>query len=360
MAPKADEKVRRLAAEITRTADDLGRGINIMEVCGTHTVSLRLNGVHSLLPATVRLVSGPGCPVCVTPSSYITNALKLIEEHDAVVATFGDMLKVPDADGRSLSSYMGGENLRMVYSPAELLDLARGTGRNIVFLGIGFETTIPSIAWTFAEARRAGLPNLFLYPAFKLVPPALHALLSDKTSAIDAFLLPGHVSVIIGPEAYGFLENQYSIPGVIAGFEADDMLTGILEILKLLSEGTSRVINAYPRVVKEGGNPKARRIIEETLEPARALWRGLGWIEGSGLRLRREFEELDAEKRFSLPPLENREPPGCLCPRVIQGKAIPTECGLFGARCTPENPVGPCMVSSEGACSAYLKYGEYA
>jgi hydrogenase expression/formation protein HypD len=329
-----------------------------MEVCGTHTVALRQSGVLSLLPERVTMISGPGCPVCVTPASYIGNVLSLIDEEDVLVATFGDMLKVPDGGGRSLSAYMGTDKVKIVYSPSELPGLAESSGREVVFLGIGFETTIPVIAAVFHRAFREGMGNLSLYTAFKLVPPALHALLGNPDSGIDGFLLPGHVSAVVGTEAFRFLCIEYGVPGVVTGFEPEDLLLGIERLLALITERECAVENRYSRVVREGGNPKARDVMNTLLEPVDALWRGFGVIPGSGMGIRGEYSAVDARKRFSLPPLENTDPGGCICGRIIQGKALPTECVYFSVRCTPEKPLGPCMVSSEGACAAYFQYGE--
>lgn len=419
------EQARVLARRISRTAGTLPAEITLMEVCGTHTVNLRRSGIHSMLPPNIRLISGPGCPVCVTPASYIDNALELIEKHDALVATFGDMVKVPGVTGRSLAAYMGSGQLKIVYSPADVLTLAREQDRPVVFLGIGFETTIPVIASVFLKAAEQGLENLFLYPAFKTVPPALRALLADPDCRIDGFILPGHVSVIIGEEAYSFLEGDGDdqvrggkltdggrhgasaaggrdetgdgggrgarggrgaqtgdgkparskgregepagnkarsglVPGAITGFEPLDMLYGIYELLGLVKAGRTRVVNCYTRAVKPQGNPNARAAMEKLLRPEDALWRGLGTVPASGMGLREEFASLDAATVFSLEPLYDYEPSGCLCAQVIQGKVTPPECPQFGRGCTPEQPVGPCMVSSEGSCAAYLRYGEVA
>ena len=329
-----------------------------MEVCGTHTVALRQSGVLSLLPESVAMVSGPGCPVCVTPASYIENVLDLIERENVLAVTFGDMLKVPDGRGRSLAGYMGTDKVKIVYSPAELFALSGATEREVVFLGIGFETTIPVIAAVFGRAFREGIRNLSLYTAFKLVPPALHALLGDPHRRLDGFLLPGHVSAVIGTEAFRFLCDDYGVPGVVTGFEPEDLLVGIESLLALIAREECGVENRYSRVVRDGGNPRARDVMNTLLEPEDALWRGFGTIEGSGMGLRKEYAGIDAEARFALPPLTDTDPRGCLCGRIIQGKSIPTECRYFSNRCTPEKPLGPCMVSSEGACAAYFQYGE--
>ena len=346
-----------LVAEIEAAAVRAGRTIRLMEVCGTHTVELRKQGIHSLLPESIVLVSGPGCPVCVTPSGYIDNALALVEENNALVATFGDMMRVPGASGRSLSSLAGTGRVRLVYSPRELLNMAESTTLPVVFLAIGFETTIPVVVSALLEARDRGIANLYLYTAFKTVPPALRFLLSSPAHGIDGFILPGHVSVIIGEEAYGLLEQKGGRPGVITGFDGLDMLLGILMLMRQIEKGECRVENAYPRAVRKEGNPRARGLIAATLEPRDDEWRGLGAIPGGGLALKPALSACDAEKAFALPPAADIEPPGCLCSRVIAGMAAPPDCALFGTRCTPDDPVGPCMVSSEGTCAAYFRYG---
>ena len=360
MNAQTDEKAlaRDIVAQINRAMDRIGRPVKIMEVCGTHTVELRKQGVQSLLPPEISLVSGPGCPVCVTPTGYVDNAITLARTGQALVASFGDMLRVPGSDGEALVSFSGRDATRVVYSPQELLPLAQAERRPVVFLGIGFETTIPTVISVFKQAREEGVANLFLYSAFKLVPPALRALLSDPQRQIDGFLLPGHVSVIIGSNAYAFLEQPGGLPGVVTGFEGLDMLFGILLLLRQIAAGQNKVENAYARAVKPSGNPKALALMQETLEPRDTLWRGLGVLPGSGLGLRPELSRLDAEVRFSLPPVAEHDNPRCLCRQVITGQAIPPDCAMFGGRCTPDDPVGPCMVSSEGTCAAYLRYTE--
>jgi hydrogenase expression/formation protein HypD len=352
---------RRLADTLVRgvqaQAEAIGRTVRLMEVCGTHTVELRKQGIHSLLPPSVTLVSGPGCPVCVTPSGYVDNAIRLVTEDRATVATFGDMLKVPGSSGESLASLTGTGRVKVVYSPHDLVSFAAAHDGPVVFLAVGFETTIPTIVSALQEARDSGVRNLLLYTAFKTVPPALTFLLSDPEHGIDGFLLPGHVSVVIGTEAYRFLESPGGRPGVVTGFEPLDMLAGILMLLRQIARGACAVENAYPRAVKDGGNPRARRIMEEALETRSDPWRGLGVIPGGALALRPELAAHDAEKVFSLPSMADREAPGCICSRVVAGKSVPTQCALFGKRCTPDDPVGPCMVSSEGTCAAYFRYG---
>jgi hydrogenase expression/formation protein HypD len=348
---------QRLVSEIQEVTAKIGRKVRLMEVCGTHTVELRKQGIQSLLPSLVTLVSGPGCPVCVTPSGYIDNAINLVTEGRTDVATFGDLMKVPGATGRTLSSLAGTGRVKLVYSAHELVEMARGRGRPVVFIAVGFETTVPTIVSALLEAREQGLRNLFLYTAFKTVPPALRFLLGNPDHGLDGFLLPGHVSIIIGSDAYAFLEGSDGRPGVITGFEGLDMLVGILELLRQIQRGERRVQNAYTRAVKAGGNPRALELIQRTLEPRSETWRGLGSIPGAALGLQAWLSDQDAEKALGIPPAVDHEPPGCLCSRVIAGMSTPPQCALFGKRCTPDDPVGPCMVSSEGTCAAYFRYG---
>ena len=351
LASEIVEEIRQVAARI-------GRPVGLMEVCGTHTVELRRQGIHSLLPESIRLISGPGCPVCVTPAGYIDNAIELARSGRALVASFGDMLKVPGSTGATLASLSGRGLVKMIYSPAQLVGLAAASAKPVVFLAIGFETTIPTVLSALLAARDRGIDNLFLSTAFKRVVPALRSLLARKGAAVDAFLLPGHVSAIIGSDAYAFLSEPGGLPGVVTGFEPLDMLLGILLALRQVSAGTHEVRNAYPRAVRPGGNEKALRLMAETLEPRSDLWRGLGRIEGGSLGLRSDLSRFDAEVRFSLPVPVDSETPSCLCAKVIAGEADPLQCALFASRCTPEDPVGPCMVSTEGTCAAWLRYGQ--
>ncbi len=343
----------RLARQIREACETAGRPVRIMEVCGTHTVALRSTGVRSLLPAGLDLLSGPGCPVCVTPAGYIDNALRLVEEHEVRVATFGDLARVPGTEGRTLARHLASGRVRVVYSPSELRAVAAVDPSPLVFLGIGFETTVPAVASAFLARD---LPsNLLLYPAFKRIVPALAALLADDGPGIDAFLLPGHVSTIIGGAAYGLLEGV--VPGVIAGFEPVDLLHAILLAVQQVAAGTAHVENAYTRAVRPEGNPKARAMVDRLLQPGDEPWRGFGVIPGGSLVLRPEYRRLDAAAVFGLPPVVDRDPPGCRCSDVLRGRAAPRDCGLFAGACTPDRPVGPCMVSSEGACAAHLRYG---
>ena len=339
-------------------AAKIGRPVRLMEVCGTHTVELRKQGIQSLLPPEVILVSGPGCPVCVTPSGYIDNAIALVTEGRADVATFGDLMKVPGASGRTLSSYAGTGRVRLVYSPHELVEIARSRDRPVVFLAVGFETTVPTIVSALLEAREQGVHNLFLYTAFKTVPPALRFLLANPEHGIDGFILPGHVSIIIGSDAYAFLEGDGGRPGVITGFEGLDMLVGILELLRQVHRGERRVQNAYTRAVKTGGNPRALELIDRTLEPRSETWRGLGPIPGAALGLQEWLSDADAEKALDIPPAVDKR--AARLPVLTRDRrhvhalrsARSSENGAL-----PDEPVGPCMVSSEGTCAAYFRYG---
>jgi hydrogenase expression/formation protein HypD len=356
-AARERETAASMVSEIHRAVRDLNGPVKIMEVCGTHTVELRKQGVHSLLPAGITLVSGPGCPVCVTPAGYVDNAIELAQSGEALVATFGDMLRVPGSSGSSLASFSG-SGVKMVYSPSELLAMAASSAKPVVFLGIGFETTIPAVLAAFRAAVSEGIENLYLYSAFKVVPPALRLLVSDPARRVDGFILPGHVSVVIGSKAYEFLQRPGGVPGVITGFDGLDMLLGILMLLRLIAEGRNLVENAYPRAVRPEGNRKALALMAEMLCPRDALWRGLGSIPESGLGLKETYAGMDAERRFGLPEIREGDDPRCICRKVITGEAVPTDCPLFAGACTPDEPVGPCMVSSEGTCAAYLRYGD--
>lgn len=352
---------RGILGRLRDAAADIGRPVRLMEVCGTHTVALRRHGIHSLLPRSIRMLSGPGCPVCVTPTGYIDNALRLVERPDTVVATFGDMLRVPGTLGKSLALHLGSGRVRVVYSAADLPAIAdgQGAGGSVVFLGVGFETTAPTIASVFAHAIDEGRRNLLLYSALRTIPPALQALIADGELAIDGFLLPGHVSAVIGADAYGFLARAHrGVPAVIAGFDALDMLLAVTELVELVRDGTRAVRNAYRRVVRPEGNPQARAVVARLFQPSTEPWRGMGSLPGASLALRPEYASLDAASVFGLCTAAAPDPPGCACAAVVRGAASPPECPLFGGACTPDQPIGPCMVASEGTCAAHFRYGE--
>ncbi|MEI6211394.1 MAG: hydrogenase formation protein HypD, partial [bacterium] len=333
-----------------------GRAAQVMEVCGSHTMAIARYGIRELLPPNVTLVSGPGCPVCVTAPGYIDAAMELARR-GITIATFGDMLHVPGSDGSLADSRASGATLEVCYSPRAALTLAQAEpGREVVFLGIGFETTIAPVVSLIGRAREAGVTNLSLLTAFKLVPPALRAVLADPEVRVDAFLCPAHVSAIIGMRPYEPVARDHGKPCVIAGFEPLDILYGLCGILTQLVEGRAEVENQYARVVRPDGNPQAQAVMEQFLQPADAHWRGIGVLPESGLKLRPEYAAYDAEKRLGLTIGPGREAPGCLCGDVIKGKCAPLQCPFFATRCTPLSPVGPCMVSSEGTCAACYKY----
>lgn len=346
------KRIADLACELNKT----GKGASIMEVCGSHTMAIARFGIRDLLPGNIDLVSGPGCPVCVTDCGYIDTAIELAEK-GVIIVTFGDMINVPGSGSSLAGARSKGASIEVGYSPAEALKLAsQNPDREVVFLAIGFETTIGPVVSLVDKARREGLENISLLTAFKCVLPALAALMADADLRIDAFLCPAHVSAIIGADAYIPFSGPGGVPCVIAGFEPLDILLGIAGILEQIVQGRAEVENQYSRVVKPQGNIKARAFIDTYLEPVDAVWRGLGSVPKSGLGLREEYAQYDAEKKHSVRVNAGQVPAGCLCGDVIKGKNHPPECAMFGTVCTPDNPVGPCMVSSEGSCAAYYKY----
>ncbi len=354
-----DPRLARAARDaLLREAEGLPPAA-FMEVCGTHTMSAFRHGIRGMLPDNVRLISGPGCPVCVTPNAYIDRAAAYAGLKGVAVATFGDMVRVPGSRTSLEKERSRGADVRVVYSPADALEFARREPeRRIVFLGVGFETTAPLVAASILEARREGLSNFLVLAGHKLVPPALEAILGVSGLRLNGFLCPGHVSSIIGAEAYEPVARRHRMPCVVAGFEPLDMIQGITLLLRQVRAGTAEVRNQYSRVVTHRGNRKARGVMDAVFEPVDTSWRGLGAIPRSGLRIRDEFRDFDCEAAL---PLDGTEEPvenaACRCGEVLQGLLEPPECPLFGKSCAPENPVGPCMVSSEGTCAAYYKYG---
>ena len=346
------KRVKKLVKEIEEI--DLPESVNIMEVCGTHTMSIRRFGIHKLVESKVSLISGPGCPVCVTPVSYMDRAIWLAKREDVIITTFGDMVKVPGTKG---SLQMSGRDVRVVYSPIESIDIAlKNQDKKVVFLAVGFETTVPTIAATILEARRRNLRNFFILEGNKIMPPPLRALLDDRDMHIDGFLLPGHVCTVSGYVQYQFIADEYGKVAVVSGFEPVDILLAILEILKLIKKGQPLVKNMYPRAVRPEGNKKAMELVFDVFETADAEWRGLGTIPGSGLVLREPYKDFSTVGYFEIPNFDSREHPLCICGEVLKGKAVPEDCELFGRGCTPDHPVGPCMVSSEGTCAAHYRY----
>jgi len=342
-----------------------GRPLTLMEVCGTHTVSAARAGLRGLLPDRIRLVSGPGCPVCVSPVGFVDHALALAREPGVIVATFGDLVRVPGSSATggaaaapSLETARAtGADVRVVYSPLDALALARAEpARQVVFLGVGFETTAPGLAASIVRATERPVANFSMLAAARLIPPAMVALIRDGQAAVDGFLCPGHVSVVIGASAYEPLARDHGVPCAIAGFEPVEILRGLVALVEQVEAGVARVDNCYPGAVADDGNRQARRVMERVFEPVDSRWRGLGEIPRSGLRIRDEFGECDAARRFpvSLPPPV--EAVGCRCGDVLRGVVDPAECPLFGVSCTPELPRGACMVSGEGACAARFHF----
>ena len=331
--------------------------VRLMEVCGTHTMSIFRSGIRGLLPDTISLLSGPGCPVCVTSQNEIDSFVALSEFDDVIITTFGDLMRVPGTDSSLQNERANGRDIRVVYSTVDALAIAKkNPNKNVVFLGVGFETTAPTIAASILTARDLALDNYSVFSAHKLVPPALDVLLKSDTVKIDGFILPGHVSVIIGEKAYLPVIDAYHIPSVIAGFEPVDILQSISTLVEQIEAGRATLVNGYQRVVTFEGNEKAQKILADVFEIVNAKWRGIGVIPQSGLKIREEYEAFDAQKRFEIVVPEREDPKGCACGEILTGLKTPVECPLYKKACTPEDPVGPCMVSSEGTCAAYYRY----
>lgn len=350
------EKVNELLHIIKKEADPR-KQYNFMEVCGSHTMAVSRFGIRGILPKNVHLISGPGCPVCVTPQNEIDAVFDLLEKKDVMIATFGDMLRVPGSRGRSLEkAKAAGADVRIVFSPMDALKLAMSTEREIVFIAIGFETTAPACAALVLEAYKKDIKNLSIFAFNKTMGEVMSLVLSDKKLKIDGFLCPGHVTAITGLQLYNeVVESRRA--AVVTGFEPVDILVSIVEMIRQVNKSEFVAVNKYGRVVKDEGNPVARGLLNEVFDKEGCWWRGIGFIEDSGLALSKKFEKFDAVKKFGLKLADNIEIPGCRCGEVLKGYIKPSECGLFGKACTPDNPVGPCMVSSEGACAAYYKYG---
>lgn len=335
--------------------------VSLMEVCGTHTVAISRFGLRSMLPEQLRLLSGPGCPVCVTPLSEIDYSIAAASVPGVILTTFGDMMRVPGSRS-SLERERGeGADVRVLYSPLDALALAEeNPGREVVFVGVGFETTSPTIAATVAEARRRGIGNFSVLPFFKTVPNALDMLAGLPGRALDGFICPGHVSAIIGADAYRDIARGRNMPCVVVGFEALDILAGVLMLLEQVRDvrggGAARVENQYSRAVTSEGNRAAQALLAEVFEPCDAEWREIGTIPESGYRLSERYREFDARERLALDVPEPTAETGCICGEIMLGRKLPTDCPLFAGRCTPRDPVGPCMVSTEGSCAAFYKY----
>ena len=346
--------VKNLAGQI---AEFSGRDINLMEVCGTHTMAIFRSGIKQLLPKNINLISGPGCPVCVTSQSDIDCMLALASIKNTVITTFGDMLKVPGTKSSLEKERSAGCDIRPVYSPIDALEIARkNKNKEIVFLAVGFETTSPVIASVVHDAQQQKLKNFSIYCCHKLIPPAMAALLAAREIKISGFICPGHVSSIIGTKAYQFIAQEFKIPCVVSGFEPTDILETILMLLKQVEKKTASVEIQYKRAVQPQGNIPAQKMLKLVFLPGDADWRGLGMIPKSGLKLKPDYAAFDARTKFQIKTVKATEPKNCLCGQVLRGVKTPAQCKLFAKICNPENPYGPCMVSSEGTCSAWYKY----
>ncbi len=358
---RSGEAAAHLAERIAELVEP-GRHYKLMEVCGGHTHAIYKHGVEDLLPESVELVHGPGCPVCVIPMGRQDDAIAIAERPQVIFTTFGDMMRVPATRGSLLDAKARGADVRMVYSPLDALRVAReNPDREVVFFAIGFETTTPSTALTLLRARAEGIENFFVFCNHVTIIPAIKAILDSPDLRLDGFIGPGHVSTVIGVRPYNFIAHEHGKPVVVSGFEPLDVLQGAYMILRQLREGRSEVENQYARVVREEGNAQAMRAIAETMELRTTFeWRGLGFISQSALKLRPEFAAFDAELRYDLPGIRVADPKACQCGEVLKGVIKPWECKVFGTACTPERPIGTCMVSSEGACAAYYNYGRFS
>jgi hydrogenase expression/formation protein HypD len=351
------ERIYKAQTVMDAACRTLGRQINIMEVCGTHTVSIFRNGIRSTLPKQLKLLSGPGCPVCVTDQGYIDIVLQLADRDNCIIATYGDMIRVPGKGG-SLETKSTRANVKVVLSSEDALQFAKDNpNKTVVFVAVGFETTAPATAVVVKEAAEKHIDNFCILSGHKLVVPAMRALVSGKNHNIDAFLCPGHVSVIIGYHAFAEIVEHFSRPCVVAGFEPLQIIEGLSEICRQLSTGKAELKSVYTAAVTEQGNTTAQKIMAECFEQADGYWRGLGKIEKSTLILKDKYNRFDALKRFSITETPVEDTSGCRCGEVLCGLIEPPECGLFKKSCTTRTPVGPCMVSSEGACAAWFKYG---
>ena len=348
-------RVRDTAARVT---ERLGRPVLLMEVCGTHTTLFSRTGLRGLLADLVELRSGPGCPVCVTSAADIEALMALARLPGVILTSFGDMVRVPGTTGSMESARARGADVRIVYSPADAVDLARANpGREIVFAGVGFETTAPMVAAAILQARGQRLNNFSVYSLHKLVPPVMRVLLECGDVPVDGFILPGHVCTVTGGRAFDFIGDEYAVPAVVTGFTLVDVLDALDTLLNQLLIGSAGVANSYRWVVRDEGNQRAREIMQTCFYPVVVSWRGLGNIPASGLAIREDFARFDAGQRFPVAVPPAKEPPGCRCGDLLRGRITPPECKLFNRKCTPLTAVGPCMVSTEGACAAYRGFG---
>ncbi len=341
---------------------DKSKTYHLMEVCGTHTMAIARSGIKNLLPSYIRLISGPGCPVCVTPPEVIDAALELTEKPGMILATYGDMIRVPGSvkgDNLAKRSAMGAD-VRIVYSAMDAVEIAKQhPDREVVFLGVGFETSAPGTATSIEAAMEQNITNYSVFSMLKMLEPSIRALAADPEFNVQGFICPGHVAVILGEEGLRFFSEDLHIPAVIAGFDTDDIVNAVRMLMLQIAKGEARLENEYADVVRPEGNPMARQIMDRYLEPRRDIWRGLGSIDLSGYGIRPEYAAFDAEKKFGITFREPAVRSGCRCGDVVKGKLDPVECPLFGTVCLPEDPEGPCMVSAEGACAAAYKYRSF-
>ncbi len=352
--------IKRLAEEINRLSAD--KPLKFMEVCGGHTHTICKHGIEDILPDTIELVHGPGCPVCVLPMGRIDDAISIARTDGVIFTTFGDMMRVPGSQGSLLDAKADGADVRFVYSPLDALKLAHQyPERQVVFFAIGFETTAPSTAVTLLRAQAEGIKNFSLFCNHVTIIPAIKAILDSPDLRLDGFIGPGHVSMVIGMRPYTFIAREHGKPVVISGFEPLDIVQSVYMLVKQISEGRAEIENQYARVVRPEGNGKALQAMARTMELRPFFeWRGMGFITRSALKLRPEFADWDAELRFAVPGIRVTDPKACQCGEVLKGVLKPWECKVFGTACTPETPIGTCMVSSEGACAAYYNYGRFS
>ncbi|HBF35899.1 MAG TPA: hydrogenase formation protein HypD [Firmicutes bacterium] len=329
----------------------------LMEVCGTHTHVIRKAGIHQLLPKGVRLLSGPGCPVCVTGSGYIEQAVRLSRQPQTIITTFGDLLRVPGNTGTLAEARAEGGQVRVVYTPLDAVEFAKAHPEvEVVFLGVGFETTAPVIALAIQTAYQQKIRNFSVLPALKVLRPALEQLLQDPAISLDGLIAPGHLGVIIGAKAFSFLVSKYQLPTVVTGFRPVELWLGLTALARQIESRRPSLENMYPQAVSEEGNPSAKQLMKDVFIQEDTEWRGLGLVPGSGMGFNSMYRSYDARVRFAMKPIKSEEPPGCLCGPILLGKEEPENCPHFGGVCQPEHPVGPCMVSTEGTCAAHFYY----
>lgn len=336
---------------------EMSRKIRIMEICGTHTLSILRSGIKELLPSNIEIISGPGCPVCVTNQAYIDACIKLSKVENIIITTFGDMINTPSSKGSLMIERAKGSNIRVVYSPIEAVNIAKENPKyEVIFLGIGFETTAPTIGIAIEKAYIEGVKNFSVFSALKTMPEAIKRLLSYKEVKVDGIICPGHVSTIIGEHDFSFISSELKIPSVIAGFEDRDVIFAIYLLIDMITNNQHSIKNIYRRFVKYQGNSKAKELIERVFQCTDSDWRGIGTIENTGLKIRNKYINFDAKEKFNIKMEESPLVEGCICGDILRGQKVPKDCISFGKKCTPYSPIGVCMVSREGACGIQYKY----